>query len=111
MPDGRGTALRLKTSDLVRVPLIVGCGGVFTERAQRRDEQVPESSAEQTTHGAVQQEIHRTVDQNDDVPDVAQRSVHAVEDAWRLILCCSFGTLRLEQKIQRTVVVIKNSFG
>jgi len=58
--------------------VVFGSGGAAP--AQRSDEELPEGAAEQPAHGTVEQEVDGTVDEHDDVPDVAERNVDAVED-------------------------------
>ena len=77
---GRGAQARLlwKNFEVRATGAVVGGRAAA---AQRGDEQFDERSAEQSTHGAVQYEVDRTVDDHDDVPDVAQLRVDLIEEA------------------------------
>jgi len=74
--DRRATGARLRVVPSV----LVFCGTAAS--AQRRHEQRPERAAEQSTHRAVEQEVDGAVDEHENVPDVAERGVHVVEDVW-----------------------------
>ena len=61
--------------------VVVVSSGACAAHAQRRNEQIAERAAEQFAHDAVEQEVDGTVNDHNDVPDVAERRVDALEDA------------------------------
>ena len=69
---GRRAGGRLYALVLVR---LVFFGSGAAHALQWSKEQLPERAPEQSTHGAVQQEVDGTVNDYDHVPDVTERRV------------------------------------